>query len=59
MFDMFDATLDREDEDKLNIERQFYGREALNVIACEGMDLSTPPPRLIPLAMAFFTPNQV
>ncbi|XP_023758828.1 scarecrow-like protein 14 [Lactuca sativa] len=36
MFDMFDATLDRDDEERLNFEREFCGREALNVIACEG-----------------------
>ncbi|KAK1426799.1 hypothetical protein QVD17_15479 [Tagetes erecta] len=36
MFDMFDATLDRDDEQRLNFEKEFCGREAMNVIACEG-----------------------
>ncbi|XP_071687124.1 scarecrow-like protein 14 [Rutidosis leptorrhynchoides] len=36
MFDMFDATLDRNDEQRLNFEKEFCGREAMNVIACEG-----------------------
>ncbi|KAI3667685.1 hypothetical protein L6452_42754 [Arctium lappa] len=38
MFDMFDATLDREDEQRLNFEKEFCGREAMNVIACEGAE---------------------
>ncbi|KAL3518175.1 hypothetical protein ACH5RR_020764 [Cinchona calisaya] len=36
LFDMFDATLPREDLHRLNFEQEFYGREAINVIACEG-----------------------
>ncbi|KAI3802074.1 hypothetical protein L1987_30199 [Smallanthus sonchifolius] len=36
MFDMFDATLDRDDEQRLNFEKEFCGREAMNEIACEG-----------------------
>ncbi|MFS7903411.1 putative transcription factor GRAS family [Helianthus anomalus] len=39
MFDMFDATLDRNDEQRLNFEKEFFGREAINVIACEGAEL--------------------
>ncbi|MFS7986891.1 putative transcription factor GRAS family [Helianthus anomalus] len=38
MFDMFDATLDRADEQRLNFEKEFCGREAMNVIACEGCE---------------------
>ncbi|KAK1412825.1 hypothetical protein QVD17_34357 [Tagetes erecta] len=36
MFDMFDSTLERENEQRLNFEKEFFGREAMNVIACEG-----------------------
>ncbi|XP_071697864.1 scarecrow-like protein 14 [Rutidosis leptorrhynchoides] len=36
LFDMFDATLDRENEQRQNYEREFYGRQVMNVIACEG-----------------------
>ncbi|KAI3772317.1 hypothetical protein L6452_03499 [Arctium lappa] len=36
LFDMLDATLDREKEQRQNFEKAFYGREAMNVIACEG-----------------------
>ncbi|KAK1428709.1 hypothetical protein QVD17_17548 [Tagetes erecta] len=39
MLDMFDATLDRKDEQRLNFEKEFCGREAMNVIACEGAQL--------------------
>lgn len=35
---MFDDTLDREDEERLNFERQIGVREAQNVIACEEME---------------------
>lgn len=38
LFDMFDATLERENEQRLNFEKEFYGREAMNVIACEGAE---------------------
>ncbi|KAL8213860.1 hypothetical protein R6Q57_003309 [Mikania cordata] len=38
MFDMFDATLGRDDEQRLNFEKEFCGREAMNVIACEGSE---------------------
>ncbi|XP_072997129.1 scarecrow-like protein 9 [Typha latifolia] len=36
LFDMLQATVPREDEQRLLIERDLFGREALNVIACEG-----------------------
>ncbi|KAI3678301.1 hypothetical protein L6452_37588 [Arctium lappa] len=38
LFDMFDATIERENEHRLNFEKEFYGREAMNVIACEGTE---------------------
>lgn len=38
LFDMFDATLPREDQHRSNFEQEFYGREAINVIACEGTE---------------------
>ncbi|KAD6119807.1 hypothetical protein R6Q59_025810 [Mikania micrantha] len=38
LFDMFDSTLERENEQRLNFEKVFYGREAMNVIACEGAE---------------------
>ncbi|XP_047338359.1 scarecrow-like protein 33 isoform X2 [Impatiens glandulifera] len=38
VFDMFDATLEREDEDRLLFEQEVYGREIMNVVACEGME---------------------
>lgn len=38
IFDMLDATLEREDEERLNFETEFCGREAMNVIACEGAE---------------------
>ncbi|KAE8693097.1 Scarecrow-like protein 14 [Hibiscus syriacus] len=36
IFDVFENTLPREDPGRLMFEREFYGREAMNVIACEG-----------------------
>lgn len=36
LFDMFDETLPREDQHRLLYEREVYGRNAINVIACEG-----------------------
>ncbi|XP_058199522.1 scarecrow-like protein 33 [Rhododendron vialii] len=38
LFDMFDTTLLREDQDRRNFEQEFYGREVMNVIACEGLE---------------------
>ncbi|CAK9187278.1 unnamed protein product [Ilex paraguariensis] len=35
LFDMFDANMGRKDEDRLMFEREVFGREAMNVIACE------------------------
>lgn len=36
VFDMFEATLPRESEERMLVENHVYGRDALNVIACEG-----------------------
>lgn len=38
LFDMFDSTLPRDNEQRIRFEREFYGREAMNVIACEEAD---------------------
>ncbi|KAJ1277356.1 hypothetical protein BS78_05G288500 [Paspalum vaginatum] len=38
LFDMLDATLPRDSEQRLLVERDLYGRCALNAIACEGRD---------------------
>jgi hypothetical protein len=37
-FDMLDATIPRDSDERLLIERDIIGRSALNVIACEGAD---------------------
>ncbi|EPS74277.1 hypothetical protein M569_00475, partial [Genlisea aurea] len=36
LFDMLDATMKREDEDRLFLEGHLYRMEALNIVACEG-----------------------
>ncbi|KAE8663833.1 Scarecrow-like protein 14 [Hibiscus syriacus] len=36
VFDMFDNTLPRDEPARLMFESEFYGQEAVNVIACEG-----------------------
>ncbi|CAA7017598.1 unnamed protein product [Microthlaspi erraticum] len=38
LFDMFDLTLPRDNQERIGFEREFYGREAMNVIACEEGD---------------------
>ncbi|KAG2670133.1 hypothetical protein I3843_14G068500 [Carya illinoinensis] len=38
MFDMLDANIAREDPMRLMFEKEFFGREAMNVIACEGSE---------------------
>ncbi|KAL6525443.1 hypothetical protein OROHE_015750 [Orobanche hederae] len=35
-FDMLEATLPREDQDRLMYEKEVFGRDVMNVIACEG-----------------------
>ncbi|KAA8549284.1 hypothetical protein F0562_000968 [Nyssa sinensis] len=37
-FDLFDTNIPREDQERLMFEREFYGREVMNIIACEGSE---------------------
>ncbi|KAK6935839.1 Transcription factor GRAS [Dillenia turbinata] len=38
MYDMLDTTLPTENEDRMMYEKEFCGREIMNVIACEGVE---------------------
>ncbi|XP_057953774.1 scarecrow-like protein 14 [Malania oleifera] len=38
LFDMLDTTLPHENEGRLLFEKEFYGREIINVVACEGLE---------------------
>ncbi|CAI9108125.1 OLC1v1007653C1 [Oldenlandia corymbosa var. corymbosa] len=38
LFDMFDKTLPRHDQDRMVFEREIFGRDCMNVIACEGKE---------------------
>lgn len=38
LFDIFDATLPRENPHRIDFEQDFYGREVINVVACEGAE---------------------
>lgn len=38
LYDAFDVNISRDNTQRLMFEREFYGREAMNVIACEGME---------------------
>lgn len=38
MFDMFDTTIPRDNQERLTFEREFYGREIINTIASEGLE---------------------
>ncbi|KAK6926998.1 Transcription factor GRAS [Dillenia turbinata] len=38
MYDMLDTTLPTENEDRMMFEKEFSGREIMNVIACEGAE---------------------
>ncbi|KAL1558692.1 scarecrow-like protein 14 [Salvia divinorum] len=38
LFDMFDATLPRDNPHRLDLEQDFCGREVINVVACEGAE---------------------
>ncbi|KAM1148772.1 hypothetical protein EV2_030246 [Malus domestica] len=38
MFDMFEATIPREDEQRLMFEKAVYGKDIMNVVACEGLE---------------------
>ncbi|XP_073023287.1 scarecrow-like protein 30 [Primulina eburnea] len=37
-FDMLEATIPREDQDRVMYEREMLGREVMNVVACEGLE---------------------
>lgn len=45
MFDIFDATMPRESRSRVVLEQGVFGRSALNVVACEGIDLLERPER--------------
>ncbi|XP_021716124.1 scarecrow-like protein 30 [Chenopodium quinoa] len=38
IFDVFEETLPRDDHERLLVESEVYGKEAFNVIACEGVE---------------------
>lgn len=38
LYDMFDTNISRDIEQRLMFEQEIYGREAMNVIACEGSE---------------------
>ena len=38
LFDMFDATMARDDQHRLIFEKEIYGRDVMNVVACEGLE---------------------
>jgi hypothetical protein len=38
LFDMFEANVPREDPQRLTLESGLFGRDAINVIACEGAE---------------------
>lgn len=38
LFDMFDSNIAREDQERLMFEREYFGREIMSVIACEGSE---------------------
>ncbi|XP_059660766.1 scarecrow-like protein 14 [Cornus florida] len=38
LYDMFDTNIPREDPERLMFEKEFFGREIMNVVACEGFE---------------------
>ncbi|KAL6967555.1 hypothetical protein U1Q18_033363 [Sarracenia purpurea var. burkii] len=38
LFDMFEATVARENKDRMSFEKEIFGRDVMNVIACEGSE---------------------
>ncbi|KAK0603066.1 hypothetical protein LWI29_001058 [Acer saccharum] len=38
LFDMFDTTISRENQERLTFEKEFYGRQVINTIASEGSE---------------------
>ncbi|XP_050369278.1 uncharacterized protein LOC126787434 [Argentina anserina] len=43
LFDMFDTNLPREDPMRMGFEKEFIGREVLNIVACEGSERTVRP----------------
>lgn len=38
LFDVFDATVPREDNERMSIEKLLYGKDVVNIVACEGSE---------------------
>ncbi|XP_074267983.1 scarecrow-like protein 30 [Silene latifolia] len=38
LFDVFEATMPRENDERLLIEQLLYGKDAMNIVACEGSE---------------------
>ncbi|GKV08087.1 hypothetical protein SLEP1_g19769 [Rubroshorea leprosula] len=38
LFDMFEANVSREDQQRMMFEKEIYGKDIMNVIACEGIE---------------------
>lgn len=38
LFDMFDSNIPREDQERLMFEREYFGREIMSAVACEGSE---------------------
>lgn len=38
LFDMFEATMPREDQERMLYEKEIFGRDSMNIIACEGVE---------------------
>lgn len=38
IYDMLDATVPSDNDQRVVVEREFYGREIMNVVACEGLE---------------------
>ncbi|PRQ34160.1 putative transcription factor GRAS family [Rosa chinensis] len=38
LFDMFEATIPREDKQRMMFKREIYGNDIMNVIACKGLE---------------------
>ncbi|XP_044467719.1 scarecrow-like protein 34 [Mangifera indica] len=43
LFDMFDTTMGHESQERLLFEEEFYSRDAINAIACEGLERTERP----------------
>ncbi|XAR58980.1 hypothetical protein NMG60_11014584 [Bertholletia excelsa] len=38
LFDLMETNIDGEDQERVNFEQEFFGREIMNVVACEGLE---------------------